>query len=132
MHKEKWVTYYIYIYIYIYISYVFLLQKYIYIYISKITCKCKWINKFYYSKYIIQSLPLDQSLNFLIKEVFSWNSKSSCSSKVQLCCSLHNIHIKQKGAKFNIPDEHLQNQLRQPTSKSNIFGTHWTMKSPNT
>ena len=24
-------------------------------YISKITCKCKWINKFYYGKYIIQS-----------------------------------------------------------------------------
>ena len=49
---------------------------------------------------------------------------------MQLFCSLHNIHIKQKGAKFNIPDEHLQNQLRQPTSKSNIFGTHWTTNDP--
>ncbi len=61
---------------------------------------------------------LDQSNKELANFSRSWSVEHSASSKVRRLHSSHTIHIRQRGAKFQISEWCFPNQLRHPNNKS--------------
>ena len=72
----------------------------------------------------------DQSNKELVNDTINWVFEFSVSSNVQWLHSLHNVHIKHNVTKFQISNEYLPNQFRQPNKRSTTFlnNTHWIAK----
>ena len=73
---------------------------------------------------VVNPHTLDQSRRELVNFSRSWSIEHCVSSKILLLRSSHTIHIKQRGAKFQISEWCFPNQLHHPKNKSfTIRGT---------